>query len=167
VDEQLFNTCWDILGTKSELAAIVYYRTTTLGARLDLVAELVLSALPKPERKNGGHDSDAAKLWRELQSDIRDLLSERTRIAHYPVESAFERTPRPDDPLAPWPTLLEDVSNNAYFQLCVSRSERLRGKHDTVKPLTVDDLSEHCQIVQLQSRLLHKFRAGTLAAYLK
>jgi hypothetical protein len=153
VDEELFKTCDAILGTKKELAAIIYYRTTTLGARLALVGELVHRVLPKRERKSGGHDHPDVKTWRELQTDIEALLQERTQIAHHPVEMRFRDISR--------------TQISTSYRLYVSDAERLRGRHDNTAPLTVDRLSEHCQIVQQRARVLRKFRQNVLQGYLK
>jgi hypothetical protein len=63
VEEELFDICVDLLGSKLERAAIVYYRLPSLSVRLGLVDELVASALPQRTKKNGGHDHPDLKAW--------------------------------------------------------------------------------------------------------
>jgi hypothetical protein len=152
MDEELFKISDAVLGTKKELTAIIYYRTTTLGARLALVGELVHRVLPQREKRSGSHHHPHVKKWRELQKDIEDLLYERTQIAHYPVDMRFRETSRTEISLS--------------YRLFVSDPERLRGRHDDTKPLTVDHLSEHCQIVQQRARVLRKFRQNELQGHL-
>jgi hypothetical protein len=72
VEERLFKICWHSLRAPKTQAAIVYFRTPSLDARLSLVDELVKSALPKPERRDGGHG--------ELTAGTRYSIS--ARIVH-------------------------------------------------------------------------------------
>ena len=167
VDERLFEIFSSVLATKPELAAVVYYRINTLGGRLDLVSELMTHILPKPERKNGGHDHPDLIAWNTTQKEIKDLLADRTRIAHHPVEFTFERTPQPDDPMQPWPTMLEDLANNSSYHIYASQSERLRGRQKDAKPLDAPALYEHAMLVQRLSRVLRKFCQNTLPAHIR
>ena len=45
VEEELFQICWRVLQCALEHAAIIYYRTPNLDARLSLASELVESDL--------------------------------------------------------------------------------------------------------------------------
>lgn len=53
VNQQLFNICFDILGSTKDRVSIVFYSSPTIATRLRLVDELVLSVLPKREKKTG------------------------------------------------------------------------------------------------------------------
>jgi hypothetical protein len=135
VEEQLFEVCLKCLGTRPELAAIIYYRTPTLDARLSLTNDLVRAVLPRPERKDGGHDHEDVRMWDKLRKEIGGLLPVRNRIAHHPVASRSIGTP-PEDVTA----ALNELS---WVELYVSESERLRGRDENTKPLLAPDLSAH------------------------
>ena len=51
VEEHLFEICGKALACAKERAAIIYYKTPTVDARLSLTDELARSVLPKPKRK--------------------------------------------------------------------------------------------------------------------
>src|SRR5215469_12623611 len=74
VEHWLFNICLRCLGCHPVKAAIVYYRTPNIEARLSLTDELVQATLPRPERKSGGHPHADLKLWREIEAEFRVLL---------------------------------------------------------------------------------------------
>ena|SRR5215831_8197282 len=80
IEEHLFNVCWKCLGSpQKEPAAIVYYRTPGVNARLGLIDELVKSALPKPERKSGGHQHADVARWELIEEKIRFELAIRRK----------------------------------------------------------------------------------------
>ena len=66
-------------------SAIVYYKSTTLSSRLDLVDELLRAILPPRARKNGGHEHPHVVVWNKVCSAIRNALEERNLLAHAPV----------------------------------------------------------------------------------
>lgn len=78
----LFDICHRILRTELKRAAIVYYRTPTIDARLSLADELVLTALPQRQRHDGGHDHPDVVRWKQIVKDIRELLPIRNILAH-------------------------------------------------------------------------------------
>jgi hypothetical protein len=92
VEDHLFEICHKVLGCTKRRAAIVYYRTPTIDARLSLTDELLLSLLPKKDPPIGGHDHADVRAWNDIRKSIIALLPDRNRIAHHPVqESAFGR----------------------------------------------------------------------------
>jgi hypothetical protein len=77
------------LKTSDEKTAIVYYRTPSLSARLELLDELVRATLPRKLRKSGGHDLPIVKSWKDIYGEAKNLLGTRRRIAHHPVADRF------------------------------------------------------------------------------
>lgn len=138
VEERLFEICWKCLQAPKEQAAIIYFRTPSLDARLTLTDELVKSVLPKPTRKSGGHEAPSVKRWNGLESKIRSCLNIRRRIAHNPVrpnEASFQF----DD---------DDQFKGAgfsfsWYELYVSDHEEARGRDIKPKNLIVTDLIDH------------------------
>jgi hypothetical protein len=94
VEQKLFEICWKALQSPREQAAIVYYRTPTLDARLTLTDELLRHVLPKRERPNGGHDHPDVMAWDALDKEITELLPTRNRLAHHPSTRQY----KPPDP---------------------------------------------------------------------
>jgi hypothetical protein len=82
VEEQLFRICVECLKTSDEKTAIVYYRTPSLSARLELLDELVRATLPRKLRKSGGHDLPIVKSWKDIYGEAKNLLGTRRRIAN-------------------------------------------------------------------------------------
>jgi hypothetical protein len=152
IEEQLFHLCEKALNTRVERAAIVYYRTPTIDARLKLVDELVRSVLPKRERKVGGHDHPDLKEWNALQNEITDLLSTRRRIAHHPVAAYIETVGR----------RLGELEAKTWLEIYVSDAERLRERASDMVPLKQDDLVQHTMKVQAAVTRLAKFLRETL-----
>jgi hypothetical protein len=85
VETQLFCLCSFALQISTQRVAIIYYRTPTIDARLSLTDELVRTALPQRQKKNGGHDPAIVKEWAGIVSDCRALLPIRNHLAHWPI----------------------------------------------------------------------------------
>ncbi len=83
LEEELFGIVGVILGCDIELAAIVFYRTSTIESRLTLTSDVLEARFPK--HKAGEHPNPSLKAWKELQKDIRDALPIRNRLAHHPA----------------------------------------------------------------------------------
>jgi hypothetical protein len=131
VEEQLFQICWKCLHCPKEQAAIVYYRTPSLDARVSLTDELVKYILPKPERRSGGHDHVSVKAWKQIERKFRSLLPTRNRIAHHPLVRA-------EIPLGPGM-----LSGMHWHYIYTSDAEMLREKGEVPMPLHVGDLQAH------------------------
>src|SRR6266478_4491999 len=136
VEEHLFTICTLALGTTEQRSAIIYYRTPTIDARLNLADELVKSRLPT--KASGDHDHDDVKQWDKLRKDIGSLLSTRNRLAHHPVigKNIFGATA--DREAA---GMLNQYAS--WFTSEMSEAEKLRRRSENAKPLMVDDLSHH------------------------
>jgi hypothetical protein len=87
VEASLFRICHTILNTDEDLAAVVYFRTPTIDAKLQLVDDLMVAKEPK---KPGQHDSETIKQWRIMLKEAKRLTPFRNHIAHGPV--TFDRT---------------------------------------------------------------------------
>jgi hypothetical protein len=130
IDQELFRICADILKSDGQHVAIVFYRTPTLSARLNLVDELIHTIFPKPTRKSGAHPSESEKIWNKLYNDINEVLSVRNQLAHSPSGPLIERSGEP-----PVPHGITDV----WFASYMSATEKLRGRPDSWKELKIDN----------------------------
>ncbi len=159
VEEQLFEICRLCLGCPRDRAAIVYYRTPSIDARLSLADELVKAVLPKRTRKNGGRDHPDLRHWRELEKKFRALLPTRNRIAHHPV------APR----VLSWGDLgaagieaqgLEPpkLMSRTWFEVYTSQNEQLRERSANQRPLRIDGLRSHFIATSKLMGALHQFR---------
>jgi hypothetical protein len=156
-DEALFILCAKILRCTVEHAAIIYYRTPSLDARLTLTADLVESVIPKPT-KSGEKAHPDQKLWRDIEKSCRDLLQIRNRIAHEPL----------------WPTFTmgydEDLEGNrvflAGFELYASQHDRSRGRAEK-PPLRIAQLKAHLAAVNLISNRIHIFGRDVLSMHVE
>jgi hypothetical protein len=154
VENVLFNICWRSLGCAADKAAIVYYRSPSIETRLRLTDELVLSVLPKPQRRSGGHRHDDAKLWKSIETDFEELLPIRNQLAHHPITMVQEYF-RAGDPVG---TPLSAV----WFEIYVSNTERLRDRSSRFKALRLADLHKHLQGVNVLTERLRTFLHWTL-----
>jgi hypothetical protein len=169
VDEEIFDILVDVLGTTRELGSIIYYRITMLSGRLGLVDELTTSVLPKPEKKNGGHNHELVIEWTNLKKEVEGLFSTRTQIAHHPVDNKLTFRYKESGEIVPAGVSipLDLATWESSYSIYVGQSERLRGRHEQVKPLTSDELSLHCRRVQTVAEKLKQFRAARLARHLE
>jgi hypothetical protein len=156
-DDVLFLLCHRVLQCAVEHAAIVYFRTPTLDARLTLVSDLIRSVIPKP-RRDGEHAHPDQKTWDKIADDFRDLLSMRNRIAHEPV----------------WPTFRAgyDEEFQAHrifisgFELYASAHERSRGRAEK-PPLRIDELRSHLFATNQIAGRIQGFRHDILPAHIQ
>jgi hypothetical protein len=165
VEEHLFEICVHSLGATRHRVAIVYYRTPTLDGRLQLTNELVRTILPARDPPAGGHDHPDTQKWDELRSQINDLLPVRNRMAHHPVTyKALGRMPvlGLGTPGTPGQGFALPVIGS-WYESYVSEAEKLRGKHEDLKPLMVPDLSDHWVSVDSIIKQLDLFRARVLS----
>lgn len=146
LEDALFKIFYGATLTGIEQAAIIYYKTPTLETRLTLVSEVVISALPRPNPKNGAHPHASVKEWRNVESSVRELLHTRARIAHHPV----------------WKKSIPILGSSteygfSWYESASSEIEKLRGRHEQDKPLTVHDLCVHWMKIKRTARSLHSF----------
>ena len=163
VEEHLFEICVHSLRATKHRVAIVYYRTPTLDSRLQLTNELVRTVLPARDPPSGGHDHPDTKKWDDLRGQIIGLLPVRNRMAHHPV--TYKDLGLPVLGLStPGPGFALPVIGS-WYESYVSEAEKLRGKHEDIKPLTAPDLSQHRVSVEIVIKQLDLFRARVLSKY--
>jgi hypothetical protein len=151
IEDRLFDLCTLALNAEPKQAAIVYYRTPSLDARLTLVDELIVSILPKKERKDGGHDHPLVTRWKALVNDIRDLLPVRNMIAHAPISELRHYDFAAD---ASTPTV---QMVRWWIEISPSPNERLRERESTKPSVKDTDLPAHLEQVNAIWTRLEKF----------
>jgi hypothetical protein len=167
VDDALFEICRGCLGP-TEQSAIIYYRTPGLDLRFKLTDELVLSILPRRQRKSGGHDHPDVKAWPRAIARHEDLLAIRRRIAYYPVANqAQPAVPVVYGSFAYGETPYGALDLEPSFQIYASHHERMRQREADQKPLKKSSLREHvADVWELMGRLRH-FDRDTFSRYAK
>jgi hypothetical protein len=156
VDDELFLIFRNCLGPY-EQSAIIFYRTPGLDVRLHLTTEIVLSVLPKSEKKSGAHPHRSVKAWNRIVVDFEELLSVRRRLAHHPVSHRY------DEYFAFGQTSFGSASFYSgqpiqrRFQVHVGDHERLREKSAKLLPLTKTDLASHLSLVRTLANRLNDF----------
>jgi len=93
IENELFTLFSLSLHASPEQEAIIFFRTPTLDARLSLTDELLRTLLPKPDNMNGGHPHPHVKTWEGLANRIRNGLSFRNRLAHWPIYEIWKTKP--------------------------------------------------------------------------
>jgi hypothetical protein len=166
VEEHLFEICVRSLGATRHRVAIVYYRTPTLDARLQLTNELVRTVLLPRDPPAGDHNHPDTKKWDEIHRQITKLLPVRNRMAHHPVTyKDLGRMPVLGlGGLAPAQGLALPMIGS-WYESYVSEAEKLRGRHKDIKPLIASDLSRHRASVESIIKQLDLFRARVLSKY--
>jgi hypothetical protein len=144
IDQRLFQIFAAILKSSKQHAAILYYRTNTIGGRLVLVDELVKTVLPPKDPPDGGHDHPITIEWKKLNGAISDALQVRNQLAHSPSGPMVDTEDKPEGGFA-----ITDIWWASYM----SDTEKLLGRPP--KPeLKVGDVKDHVQVVgQLWIRL--------------
>jgi hypothetical protein len=157
VQDELFRICHAALRCPKEQAAIVFYRTPQLDARLTLTDELVRLILPK--HTAGAHPHADLKFWNDILKQTRELSSSRNRIAHHPVElrSAAKY----------WNVSYWNVPPESWFEIYLSENEQLRGRSaDKSQPLLLDDLRAHLTLTRGIGELLPRFYYEKLVGHI-
>jgi len=149
IDERLFLIFTDVLRTDQHLAAIIYYRTNTLGGRLALLDELIRAICPKPSRESGAHASEVERHWTARKKEMVNLLATRNHLAHSPASphATFDSDSDPTN------ITVTDVWWASY----VSRTEKMRGAAPK-KDIKINDVKDHLQKVHQLWMSLHVFR---------
>ena len=157
VEQKLFELCVFALNAPRTQAAVVYYKTPTIDARLTLTDELVRVILPKKERPDGGKDHKWVVTWAKLYTDIKDLLPERNLLAHAPV-----REVETVQTLLSLTGEMRISTLASWLEIVMSEGEKLRGKADK-PPIRAQHLKSHLEAVKLLAARISVFH-GTIAA---
>jgi hypothetical protein len=160
VEEQLLAICWHSLRALKTQAAIVYYRTPSLDARVSLTDELVKSVLPKPERKRGGHPHESVRQWNSLEAEVKSGLSIRRRIVHHPVRTNEASFPFEDND-----SFKGESFSLSWCELYVSEHENARGKYIAPQNLILTDLMDHDTTITRLAGQLNTFRLEVLSRH--
>jgi hypothetical protein len=159
VDDELFRIFSECLYQgASEQAAIIFYRTPTLDARIKLTDEIVRSILPGRARRSGGHDHLSVKQWRSLLNEIEALLVIRRSLAHHPVSYTYERVLAETDTIDR-PTLRLELKAGEY--------ERLRTTSSKQSPVRREDILTHLTSVRQKAKDLNDFSRDVLSRLLE
>jgi hypothetical protein len=143
IEDYFFEICHTVLRSPSKQAAIVFYKTPTLDARMTLTDELVKLVLP--QHKADDHPHEDLKLWVTTYKMIDKLKPVRNRIAHCQAGVNISQA-------------------GSWWILYESNNERMRGKPGA-PPLQIVDLTRHLIDVGKARSLLHNFYYSTLPKY--
>ena len=147
LEAELFEITASILGCARERAAVVFYRTPTIDSRLTLTSDLIKSLLPR--HLPGKHPPPLAKEWKVLQSDIKDNLPIRNRLAH--------------DPAAPVVNVYKSIDGKVLKKRIrqasyMSETQRLRNPDQPLNALGIEDIRAHITVVSSLINCLRNFR---------
>ena len=128
VENELFEICVLALKVPRKQAAIIYYKSPSIDARLNLADELLPASLPPPQRpkKDGGHDPPLVSRWKKISGDIRELLPIRNLLAHAPVRQVTSTRPRPSLAQKGAPAGVTFLPT--WLEVAMSANEELRGR---------------------------------------
>jgi hypothetical protein len=140
LEELLFHITNSILGCTREQAAIVFYRESGMGRRLQLTTELIGTFFP-PQSK---HPDPGLVRWREIRDDISCRLKVRNGLAHHLVGPRTEIVISPDG----------DADVRVAQESYITSTER-REKREKALSYGLDEVREHAIEV---SRLINDLR---------
>jgi hypothetical protein len=144
VEGKLFDICEILLQTRPHFVSVIFYRTPTISARVDLTHELLAVRFPKARQGNQEVDQPVMLEWKDIKTEITRLLPQRNSLAHDPVIMNINvRTPN-------------------SFETATSPKERLRGKE--AKRVEHTGLRPHLSDVNGISLRLENFINRTLQA---
>ena len=157
VQDELFLICWTALRSGPEPAAVVFFRTPTLDARLSLTDELVRLILPKTLPGKQPHQD--LETWTAAVAAVRALLPIRNRLAHHPVQGEMLYVYFDDDPEQQEQLFTE-------FRSTISDAELLRGRHtESDRHLINDDLQLHLEKTSALRMRLRAFWSDVLLGH--
>jgi hypothetical protein len=129
-----------------------------LDIRLGMTDEIVKGTLPKPVKKNGGHDHPDVVRWKALQKRVQDQLAIRRQIAHQEVYVTLYA-----NNLDKTGDLTENSELQTEFNIYAGQHERMRAVGSPYvsdypgEGLTVDNLKLHQETVAAISGDLRTF----------
>ena len=157
VEDHLFHITHSILHTSRELAAIVFYRTPNIDARLTLTNDLMTTLCPPIE--SGDHKPQWLITWEKLQRDIKGELPTRNQLAHHPY--------------SPFVDVLQSEDGEDYEiatirpGIVMSPAEMLRKHRASLPLLDKKDVQTHLATVKKFVNRLQMFRANEFLEQLK
>lgn len=153
VEDNLFNICNIALGTERHLAAVVFFRTPNIEARISLVSDLLHARFFPRGKKPGEHNPPELKAWKKLADRMRDLLPFRNLIAHSPTGTSVLHTVgrTPDEDRIEWhfrvAQHLDDMKRKPG-KISAARQADLETHYAAVKAVVVDlrELSKQLEV---------------------
>jgi hypothetical protein len=143
VEDKLFDICEKLLKTERHFVSVIFFRTPTIRARVELTQELLAVRFPKVKKGSQEIDQPVLVEWKDIKTEIFQLLPERNSLAHDPViMNIHSRIP-------------------TSFETSTSPKERPRGKK--IKRIEHTELTRHLHDVNAISQSLEKFISVSLA----
>jgi hypothetical protein len=169
IENELFHICLELIGHPQQ-TAIIYYRLPGIDIRLGLVDELILASFPVIGRKSGGHRPKIVNEWKTVHSSIKELLSVRRAIAHYPVSethnalailmragfSAFNTSTLNASTLGGLESYWAKYSG-PWLSLGPAENERLREKISDQSSIGLKGLADHLESCRTTKAKVHAF----------
>ena len=84
IEGRLFLVCNLCLRSDEAIAAIVFFRTPSLEARISLSNDLVTQRLQPEPLRSGQHPPKLLKLWSKVHAELKQNIFFRNYIAHQP-----------------------------------------------------------------------------------
>ncbi len=156
IEETIFDICCIALCTHIKLAAIVFYKTPSLSARLTLTTELLQALFSK---EPGAHANHILKNWREITATIDELILYRNLMAHQPLDDApiggydfFINSDETD--------ILKLMAYRDSFKIAMSKSEAIRGKKAKIPAIDEKDMPNYFERVRELYKSMISFRTS-------
>lgn len=156
IEEELFAICRAVLQTSPERTSIVYFRTPSISARIELVDELIFTVLSD---RSAAKDNRDVKEWTKLKRDIQSELSVRNRLAHSPAGPVLM------GPIGNWHEYFSAGEKIRYESYAIP-SETMRSRTKKKSALSADDLETYLKKLAHLNIRLRDFRHSTLRRYL-
>jgi hypothetical protein len=156
IEEETYQVCAIVLGTAAEHTSIIYYRTPSLEARLNLADELMSTIFPKPE--TGKHPHFDAGIWSKLILNIKDAMPLRNQLAHSPTAAGIWGMM--DDETGEISEVVEIKMQNSPHA-----HEMWRPNKPKKKMLLKEDLERHLTDVRSLHERLQAFRRDVLPGH--
>jgi hypothetical protein len=138
VEGQLYDICAKLLKSDAALVSVVFYRTSTLRGRIELIDELLTVRFPKTEVKNDA----VTTAWKSVKQQMTNIIPIRNSLAHHPVKMIIS----PGDP---------GTGLTHKFESSTSDKENLRGKPP--RRVAEEELKPHLDQVNAITASLEQF----------
>lgn len=145
IEQELYTICRWLLCSDTR-AAIIYYRTPTVSARIELTTKLVGTIF---QAEGDQHVSPEMKQWGKIEKELKSDLKVRNQLAHAPVSAVLERSgDKPNE----W--ILR-------YQNSISWMEE-KHKKSGGRAIVLEDLHDHLGRLSQHQYALKEFRTNVL-----
>lgn len=159
VEDKLFDICEMLLKTDRHFVSVIFFRSPTISARLELTNDLLEIRFPKIRVGNQDKDQPVIVEWRRVKRLIGDLLPARNSLAHDPVIMNIYGKDQDDG------HRLTGLASTHSFETSPSAKERMRGR--SVKQVRDTELDQLLQRTNTLSNELQKFIENDLLIVLR